>query len=67
MEFKVGDRVKLTAPMYHVSPIPKRLTKGTVVYVGSWKVCDVLFDGLDKPIMMRFAELELINEKGEEK
>ena len=64
MNLNVGDRVELTDSMKRAVSDPfYRTAKGTVTYVGSWNVCDVLWDGKEKAHMMRNNELQIIEKE----
>ena len=56
-DFAVGDKVVLTGTMRAVAVEPEKYVSGTVTRVGTWNIVDVIWNGFDRPIMMRADEL----------
>lgn len=58
--FSEGDRVVLTESMKRTQVEPERYENGVVVYVASWHVVGVRWNGAEKPIAMLADEIEKV-------
>ena len=60
--FSEGDKVVLTDSMKRTQVEPEKYESGVVVYVASWHVVGVKWNGTDKPVAMLADEIEKVAE-----